>query len=195
MSSCCITKFASYKNNTLTVNGVVEVEACSDFNAIYEQWNLNYPKFFKMDNLSKLVLLTCEKLLEGNEAMAAVPAFKKGLVFSTADGSLDTDERYLQSTETAPSPALFVYTLPNIAVGELSIRHGLKGETATFMVDTWQPEMLAAHVQSLFDEGRVEACVAGWANFYGENAEAFFYLAQQTNNGLPHSTKNIQSIY
>ena len=33
-----------------------------------------------------------------------------------------------------PSPALFVYTLPNIVTGELAIRHQIYGETACYVL-------------------------------------------------------------
>lgn len=178
------------------MNGNVLLESAMEtfFSAYYETMKLNYPKFFKMDNLAKLAFVTCDKLFEQEAAAEEVSPFEKGLIFSTADGSLDTDEKYFQSTETIPSPALFVYTLPNIAAGELSIRHGLKGETATFISEEFSPEFQTKYVQSLFQAEKVKTCISGWANFYGESAEAFFYLVRKSENGIIHSTDNIQKL-
>lgn len=196
MNNLKISSFASFKNGTLKVNGTVLLESTVDnfFAVYYEAMKLNYPKFFKMDNLSKLAFVTCDKLIEQETLIETLSPFEKGLVFSTADGCLDTDEKYFQSTHNIPSPALFVYTLPNIAAGELSIRHGLKGETATFIFDEFNPEFQAKYVQSLFKEKNLKACISGWANFYDKSAEAFFYLVLQSENGIIHSTENIQKL-
>ncbi|MBX2910344.1 MAG: hypothetical protein KF706_12000 [Chitinophagales bacterium] len=196
MNNVRISSFASFKNGTLKVNGNVLLESAMEtfFLTYYEVMKLNYPKFFKMDNLSKLAFVTCDKLFEQDAAEEVISAFEKGLIFSTADGCLDTDEKYFQSTESIPSPALFVYTLPNIAAGELSIRHGLKGEMATFIFEEFNPEFQTKYVQSLFEEKRVSICISGWANFYGESTEAFFYLVRKSENGIIHSTENIQKL-
>ncbi|MBX2811568.1 MAG: beta-ketoacyl-[acyl-carrier-protein] synthase family protein [Myxococcales bacterium] len=54
------------------------------------------------------------------------------LVLGTAVGSLQSDHAYYRRenphAEHLPSPRLFSYTLPNIALGEIAIRHQLRGE-------------------------------------------------------------------
>ena len=51
---------------------------------------------------------------------------KQDLVLSNANASLDVDLKYAKTMQTGASPALFVYTLPNIVIGEISIRIILK---------------------------------------------------------------------
>lgn len=51
--------------------------------------------------------------------------------------SLDSDRRHQAIIDAGDgcgaSPAVFVYTLPNIMLGQVAIKHGLKGES-TFCV-------------------------------------------------------------
>ncbi|MBB1546825.1 MAG: 3-oxoacyl-ACP synthase, partial [Capnocytophaga sp.] len=87
---------------------------------------VEYPKFFKMDNLSKLAFLAAEAVLS---PLSAEAKSRTALLFANRAASLDTDLKH-QATianpqEYYPSPAVFVYTLPNICLGEISIRHQL----------------------------------------------------------------------
>ncbi|WP_321539372.1 hypothetical protein [Flavobacterium piscinae] len=85
-----------------------------------------------MDNLSKLAFLASEVLL--SEQIIAEAENNVALVFANRSSSLDTDVKFQQSIDDKenyyPSPAVFVYTLPNICVGEISIKHQLKSENA-----------------------------------------------------------------
>ena len=102
--------------------------------AAYRHFDLQYPKFFKMDNLSKLGWLANEILLQGSFDKEKYNAEDVGIVLSNANSSLDTDIKYYETTKTIASPAQFVYTLPNIVIGEISIRHHFKGENAFFIL-------------------------------------------------------------
>jgi hypothetical protein len=59
---------------------------------------------------------------------------RTALVFANRSSSLDTDFKYQESINSQenyfPSPAVFVYTLPNICVGEISIKHKMQTENA-----------------------------------------------------------------
>ena len=100
--------------------------------SVYKSFEIKYPKFFKMDSLSKLAFLGAEFLLKQEAEL------KKdiGIVFSNSASSLETDRIHQESIAKKenyyPSPAVFVYTLPNIGIGEISIRHQLKSENAFF---------------------------------------------------------------
>ena len=53
---------------------------------------------------------------------------KVAVVLATAHGCIDVDKKYLDTIELSLAPHCFVYTLPNIMLGEICIRHGFKGE-------------------------------------------------------------------
>src|SRR5690606_34717827 len=99
----------------------------------YRSLEINYPKFLKMDKLSKLEFLAASQLLSGSDNTA--------LVFANRSASLDTDQVYHDSIarkeDYYPSPAVFVYTLPNICLGEISIKYKLYSENSFFVFETF----------------------------------------------------------
>ena len=69
-----IKSFCTIQNNQVSLNGEVifstEPTAFSDFSKkTYQHLEVNYPKFFKMDNLSKLAFLGAELLLKTENNM------------------------------------------------------------------------------------------------------------------------------
>lgn len=124
VSHCVIRNFSIVRNG-VPLFGTPVRELNSFLDAAYNQLGIEYPKFYKMDNLSKLGFLAAEMVCKN-----VVISDKRSIsvVLSNAQASLDTDVRYWQSTKTQPSPALFVYTLSNIVAGEICIRQGIKGE-------------------------------------------------------------------
>lgn len=98
------------------------------FKQLYTNIIGNYPKFHKMDNLSKIGLLMTEVLVR--KELITPENEGLGIVFANPTSSKTVDQLFENSRiEEAPSPALFVYTLPNISIGELTIRHKFFGES------------------------------------------------------------------
>lgn len=194
-ATAALKNFRLFSNNT-EVYSSEKADVASSLIDLYEKTALNYPKFFKMDNLSKVAVLTGEVLLKDIPGFSAYEAYGKGIILSTNHGCLDTDLKY-QHGISVPSPALFVYTLPNVAVGELTIRHIIKGETCCLVSDNFDPDFQNIYVSSLFENAEVKYCIGGWLEFYGNKAEAFFYLAEESDdNTLPLlNTQNIQSKF
>jgi len=85
--------------------------------AAYRHLDIQYPKFFKMDNLSKLGWLANEVLLKDSFDKEQYKPEDIGIVLSNANASLDTDIKYYETTKTMANPDQFVYTLPNILIG------------------------------------------------------------------------------
>ena len=162
----------------------------------YRYFGFDYPKFYRMDNLSRLGWLAAELLLKDGFQKEYQPE-DIGIVLANGSSSLDTDIKYFESTKTIASPALFVYTLPNIVMGEISIRHQLKGENALFVSNQFEPEFIQDYVQDLFHVGAVEMCICGWLEYFQDNIEASLYLVERTKNGmaLPFTGENINKIY
>ena len=163
----------------------------------YEALHINYPRFFKMDNLCKIGFLAAEILLRNRKLKEKYSAEKVSIVFSCANSSLDTDIRYLATMDTAPSPGLFVYTLPNVLTGELCIRNQIKGEAACFVFNIFDPGFQSEYINLLFETNKTEAGVSGWADYYNNEAEAFFYLVEQTEqiDLEQHNSVNVTKIF
>lgn len=172
----------SIADGTIQVDGTdVFVGPADSFTAFaraaFRALGVEYPKFHKMDNLAKLGFLAAEHLLAGQDFRAAGTGSRVGIILANATSSLDTDLRHeAQLRQGLASPALFVYTLPNIVVGELCIRHGIKGESLLFVAENYDATTQVAYVANLFAHQRIDKCLGGWIDFFDEDYRAFFYL-------------------
>lgn len=196
-----ISEYCVIENNSVTINGNKHFESeeltFSEFaKTIYKKFEIDYPKFFKMDGLSKLAFLASEIILTkvaNNDKENDI-----ALVFSNKSSSLDTDVKYQDSIaskeEYFPSPAVFVYTLPNICIGEVSIKHNLKSENAFFVFDELPSEFIKNYAEVLLETQKAEKVLCGWVEFYQENYKALVYLVEKVGN-LKHNEQIINTLY
>jgi hypothetical protein len=178
-----ITSYCIVRNDTIVKDGkIVYAKTENDIAAFlldaYDHFAMGYPKYFKMDRLSKLGFLAAEVLLKDSFEKDKYKEEEKGIVLSNANASLDTDIRYIESVKTIASPALFVYTLPNIVIGEISIRNGFKGENGFFIAEKFDAGFLHFYVNDLFANHAIKTCVCGWVDILDENYEAVLYLVE-----------------
>jgi hypothetical protein len=145
----------------------------------YSKINVAYPRFYKMDRLSKLGFLASELLLGSlpNKLDSTT-----AVVLSNSNSSLDTDLRYWESVKTQASPSLFVCTLPNIVIGEICIRNGFKGENIFFVSPAFDPAWTDGYVRGIFEKRNTEHCLAGWVDVLGDQADVFLYLTSQSSS-------------
>lgn len=162
----------------------------------YRHFDLQYPKFYKMDTLSKLGWLAAELLLQSGPLRHYAPE-SVGVVLSNANASLDTDIRYWETVREMPSPAVFVYTLPNIVAGEICIRHQWKGENAFFISPAFDAGLTHWYVSDLMDSGRLEACVCGWVEASEEDSKAALWLVEKQPGSLavPFTRGSLEAIF
>ncbi|HEY0273377.1 MAG TPA: hypothetical protein VGC22_09345 [Chitinophaga sp.] len=163
----------------------------------YEQLGGAYPKFHKMDTLSKLGWLAAELLLAGGQLGARHAAQDVGIALANCSSSLDTDLRYYNTVKDIASPALFVYTLPNIVIGEICIRHGFKGENIFLVQPRFDTAAMAGYVQALFAGKVVTACICGWVEVMNDHFEAALFLVEDrpTGSALPLSAHQLKKLY
>jgi hypothetical protein len=156
----------------------------ADFSkSLYKKEGLSYPKFYKMDNLSKLGFLTAEIVLSHSRVLDHYQKEEFGMVLFNSSSSLDTDLTHQASiadrSNYFPSPSVFVYTLPNIMIGEICIRHGIKGENAFFVTEKFEPEQPLQILKSLFAMERIKACILGWVEIGTDDFESYMVVAEQ----------------
>ena len=196
-----IMPFCSIQNNKIIVNGKsvfeIDSESFADFSKkAYQEFEINYPKFFKMDNVSKLAFIGAELLLK-NEINPEIDN-NIALVLSNKSSSLDTDVKYQKSIsnpdEYYPSPAVFVYTLPNICLGEISIRHQLKSENSFFIFDKFNPEFLNNYANMLMQTKKAEKVLCGWVDYFEEEYHGFLYLLDDEGD-LTEQIQFIKTVY
>ncbi|MBD3905932.1 3-oxoacyl-ACP synthase [Chryseobacterium sp. Ch-15] len=173
------TDICTIENSKIILNSEIifesQTENFSDFaKEAYKSLELSYPKFHKMDNLSKLAFLASDIILKNNDHS------KTALVFANKSSSLDTDLKYQESINSQenyfPSPAVFVYTLPNICVGEISIKHKMQTENAFFVLDELDEDFLNSYAEQILQSEKAEKVLCGWVELYQESYKAFVYL-------------------
>ena len=197
-----ITSFCNIKNKKVSLNGsIIYNDENNDFSefikAAYKSLELNYPKFFKMDALSKLAFLAADILLK-DEYLNLEKENNIAIVFSNKSSSIDTDRKHQKSIQNKedyyPSPAVFVYTLPNICIGEICIKYKLFSENSFFIFDSFNAQHLFDYANSLLSTHKTEKVLCGWVELDGDHYEAFLYLI--TNKGtIAHNKQNIIKLF
>lgn len=194
-----IQSYCHIEGNQVSLNGKVMYKDTAEevkdfFKGLYKHMEISYRKFFKMDNLSKLAFLGSEVLSKDIGEYNRNTA----IVLSNKAASLDTDREYQTSInnpdEYYPSPAIFVYTLPNIGIGEISIKHQLKSENAFFVFNEYNASFHHNYEEILIKTGKSEAVLAGWTNIDANNYEAFLYLVSNIGE-IEHTEQNLNKLY
>ncbi len=164
---------------------------------LYRALQCNYPKFFKMDLISKWVWLGAEVLLKQAAGVVydGIDKTKIAIVLQTNHGCLDVDKKYSETLATIPSPALFVYTLPNIMLGEICIRHGFKGEQACVVSDGFDAKEMEFWVNDLLNNRGMEACLCGWVDATANNHELSLYWVSKQNGQLNFTADAMLEIH
>ena len=151
------------RNETLLFETTPELPFQKFIRHAYSNLKIDFVKFYKMDNYCKLGFLAVEYLLKDFPDFDTFDKNKRALVFCTSTSSLDTDLKHRQSiSETDgyfPSPAVFVYTLPNILSGEIAIKNKIQGETICFVNENPDFERLKTYLQLLFDTTDTELAI------------------------------------
>lgn len=191
-----VQSYCSITTNILKRNGS-EIFASDDANFTEFAKNaarhleLNYPKFFKMDSLSKLAMLASEMIIKDADQETA-------LLFANRSSSLDTDVRFQKSISDAaqyfPSPAVFVYTLSNIGIGEISIKNQLHTENCFFIFDAFDATFMHAYANILLATGKASKVLCGWTEILGDQYHAFAYLVSPEGT-IHHTEQAIKNLY
>ncbi|MGO3707672.1 MAG: 3-oxoacyl-ACP synthase [Mesonia hippocampi] len=162
----------------------------------YKNFEINYPKFFKMDNLSKLAFLGADLLLKKQGLNTTDNDI--ALILANKSSSLDTDATYQETIVDKenyfPSPAVFVYTLPNICIGEISIKHKLYAENSFFIFEDFNPKFLKEYSEFLIQSKKTTQVLWGWVEYFKEDYQATMYLISKEGKQV-HSLENITKIY
>lgn len=148
-------------------------------------------KFFKMDMLCKWAWLGAESLFADTNLLTDVDKSKVAVVLMTSNGCIDVDKKYKATMSNVPSPALFVYTLPNIMLGEICIRHGFKGEQLCLVSKEFDAEEISFWVNDLLDNRGMVACICGWIDAYDDKKDvAMFWVTKDGEQKLTEQQLN-----
>lgn len=137
----------------------------------YHQLGSPNMKFFKMSDLCKAAYVAAENLVISTDLKARYLPTEVAVILSNSSASLDTDmehQRILQEhLPEGTSPAVFVYTLPSVAAGEICIRHKFQGDN-TFFIDK-DSVFAETYARLLIEKGYAKAAICGWCDKLGEH--------------------------
>ena len=160
--------------------------------SLYKQMIGDYPKFYKMDGLSRLGFVASEILLNAekgetdkerkNEEEKKKQEERKeeerknleerAIIFFNHSSSIASDRNYKESIKDKdnyfPSPSIFVYTLPNIVTGEIAIRNHFQGETSFFILPDKDKKMMEEILQASCRDGQSKSFLTGWIDYEDE---------------------------
>ncbi len=160
----------------------------------YQHFRINYPKFFKMDLPSRTALIASELL----GPYPGIDHDKTAVVITTRSGCIEVDKKFEESRQTVASPALFVYTLPNIMLGEICIRQGFKGEQICLVDESPDWHQLSFIVQDQLQYRQMEACLCGFIEATHQQIKANLCLVGKvanSDNALPFTADNLEKIF
>jgi 3-oxoacyl-[acyl-carrier-protein] synthase-1 len=170
----------------------------AEITELYRSLQLDYPKFFKMDGLSKLGILASEMIFKDDENRF-VPREDIAVLCFNRSSSLDTDTQYqatiCDNENYFPSPSLFVYTLPNIAAGEISIRNKFLGETFFYICKQFDARQIVETVRNTFCDRATTAVLAAWIEYFGEKREVLMMLAENGEGDMEFTKEQLKILY
>lgn len=136
---------------------------------LYKQMIGNYPKFYKMDGLSRLGFVASEILLNAEKGETDK---ERAIIFFNHSSSIASDRNYKESINDKnnyfPSPSIFVYTLPNIVTGEIAIRNHFHGETSFFILPNKDKKMMEEILQASCRDAQSKSFLTGWIDYEDE---------------------------
>lgn len=191
-----ITHYCQIKDHKVILDGVEIYAATSNstfsefIKSVYKHFEIDYRKFYKMDPLCKLAIVTSSVLLKNQKEIDENTA----ILLTNRSACIDVDLKHQYNIDNEGArPADFVYTLPNIALGELSIKNGLRSENSFFIFETFNPEFLVAYAESLFQLNKTNAVIGGWVEVNRENYNGFLYLVEPK-EGIAYTPQNLLKL-
>lgn len=181
-----ITAYCHLRENFCSLNGELISRRDSNsgdswFKQIYKEQEFVYPKFHKMDVLSQAGFLTSELIKRANKNK--ITNYKDdeiAMLFANRSSSAETDVKFVHSYEQngAPSPSLFVYTLPNIVMGEIAILNKWHGEQLFAVLPGFDPDFYINQCTIRLSADS-EAVLCSWLEVTGSQTDAFTFLVEK----------------
>ena len=195
-----IIHYCNIKNNEVFLDGKKlysskgEEDFPSFIKGVYKNFDLDYPKFYKMDTLCKLAITSSSILLDGiKEEIDPNMAILLSNRSSCIDVDIKHQDSISQGEESYASPANFVYTLPNIALGEISIKYKLRSENSFFIFESFNPEFMIEYANSLTLLGKSSSVLCGWIEVVENEYNAFMFIVKPE-VGIEFTIENLEKF-
>lgn len=180
-----ITSYCHISSNKCWINGkeFFGSDLTDDFiKELYSLLEIKYSKFHKMDQLSKIAFVGSELIKRDLSDIDDYNDDDIALLFSNKTSSAVTDVNFQESYQNggSPSPSLFVYTLPNILMGEIAIRNKWYGENMFTISPNFDATYFTNYCNLLLDKN-AQASLCGWVNVDNGKVESFFFFVAKKN--------------
>lgn len=126
-----------------------EIDCNSDFKTyikgLFASVSEPYMKFSKMDDYCRLGTTAVQLLLDKAGGVSQYDPYEIALIVNTDTGCIESDLGHwdnITADEYVSSPAIFVYTLPNVVAGEICIKNKFKGEGVTLVGNADDPKTI-----------------------------------------------------
>ena len=133
----------------------------------------DYPKFFKMDPLARLAFIATELLLKAEGCERFVDCDNRAVVLFNRTSSIAADRDYVASIDGDegfyPSPSVFVYTLPNLSVGEIAMRNLYHGETSFYILPERDEKMINKVQEASMLDSATKSMITGWIDYLDDD--------------------------
>ena len=120
-----------------------------------------------MSDMSKALYVAVSHLLNIESFDETEPS-RRAIVLANKSASLDADiihqEIINKHLPEGASPAAFVYTLANVAAGEICIRHKIQGDN-TFFIENEDSGLSYQYAKNLIERDRADAVICGWCEY------------------------------
>lgn len=158
-------------------------EGMSLITDIYKRYLDDNPKYYKMDPLCRLGYIATELLLMAEDSPSDTPRNDRAVVFFNGSSSIMADMVYEKSIEDKdnyfPSPSAFVYTLPNIVIGEIAIRNHYQGETSFYILNQRNDDIIEQVVEASFIDKDTTSMISGWLDYQDDtHFEADLFITE-----------------
>lgn len=136
---------------------------------LYKGYLADNPKFYKMDPFSRLAYISSGLLMRD-----LYPVEDSSLLLFNQTSSIIQQRAHLSTFKSSddyfPSPAIYIYTLPNVVTGEIAIKYNIKGETTLMILPEYNQEAMQEVVDatlSSLSEGAY--LLTGWVDCSSED--------------------------
>jgi 3-oxoacyl-[acyl-carrier-protein] synthase-1 len=151
-----------------------------------------------MDGLSKLGILASEMIFKDDENRFE-PSENTAVICFNRSSSLDIDTQYQatisDNNNYFPSPSLFVYTLPNIVTGEISIRNKFFGETFSYICKKFDARQIVGTVKNAFCDKTTTAVLVAWIEHFEEEREVLMMLVENGEGDMEFTEEQVNRLY
>ena len=154
----------------------------SSLTSLYKHFVDDYPKYYKMDGLSRLGFIASELLIQAERKatneystfnlQSSISNSSRAIVLFNSSSSVAADKKFLETIADDnffPSPSVFVYTLPNIVTGEIAMRNGYHGETSFYVLTRRNEELMRQIILATLLDSELTSMITGWVDYFGEN--------------------------